>query len=229
MLLLGIIPIGAFVEPDEEELKKRESLEKMRIFSVGSFSNFLIAIISFGLLLFSPLIMSPYLSDGILIVNTQKGYPAFDVLKAQTIIYEVNFQPTRNLNEFRKAMSKIKPGEKIKLKTNAGRIDLTTVENPNKPGEAYMGIGLIPHLPGYIPQLLFWIFFINFSISLVNLLPIIPLDGGRMLKELIWSFNWKEKGRDKMFYGVITFILILLIINIWPLFKMLGDFLVKLV
>ncbi len=228
LLLLGIIPVGAFVEPDEKEFKKRKGLEKMRILAVGSFSNFIVATIFFGLLLVSPLVMSPYLSDGILIIETQEGYPAFDVLSRDDVIYEINSQPTRNLDEFKEVMLEIEPREKIWLKTNKGEINLTAVESPHDPKGAYLGIILIPHLPGFIQQLLFWIFFINFSIALVNLLPIIPLDGGKMLEELVGSFNLKEKIKKKVIYLVVTFILGLVVINMLPLLNMLAEFLAAL-
>jgi len=43
-LLAGFIPIGAFVEPDEEQLKKSKDMTKLRIYSAGPASN-LISII----------------------------------------------------------------------------------------------------------------------------------------------------------------------------------------
>lgn len=228
ILTLGIFPIGAFVEPDEEELEKKESLEKMRVFSVGSFSNFIVAIISFFLLLFSSLILGPLIGDGITVIETHEDYPAHEVLNRGAVIYEVNSISTQKVNEFKDAMKKVKPGEEVALKTNAGEINLTSVKNPNKPNEAYIGIVLMQHIPNYISQTLFWIFFINLSISLVNLLPIIPLDGGRMLKELVLAFNLREVTTSRILYGVITFLLLLIIINIFPLFGMAFDFLVKL-
>lgn len=229
LVLLGIIPIGAFVEPDEKELKKRESLERMRVFSVGSFSNFLVALVAFILLLLSPLIIGPYFSDGVTVADTQRGYPAFGVLKKGEIIYQVNSQPTRNVKEFQKVMEKIDPGRNVVLKTNQKKVNLTSVKSPEGSGGSYIGVLLMSHIPGFIHQILFWIFFINFSISLVNLLPVIPLDGGRMLKELVKSFNVEEKKGKKIIYGVITFILILVVVNMWPLFNRLGDFLGSLV
>jgi membrane-associated protease RseP (regulator of RpoE activity) len=229
IVTLGILPIGAFVEPDEKELDKGGSLEKMRVFSVGSFSNFIIAIISFSLLLFSPLILGQYISDGITVIDTQEGYPAFNVLQRGMVIYSINEKLTRNVDEFKNVISEIKPNEEITLKTNSGEIKMKTSSNPSKPDEAYIGIILTHHMPSFIHRSLFWIFFINLSISLVNLLPVIPLDGGRMLKELILIFNFKKVTTSRIFYGVITFILLLIIINIFPLFNMLVNFLTGLV
>jgi len=50
-LLYLIVPIGAFVEPDEEELKKAETKKRMRVYAVGPLANFVVALVS--VLLFS--------------------------------------------------------------------------------------------------------------------------------------------------------------------------------
>lgn len=44
-LLFFILPMGAFVEPDEEELKKIEKKKRVRMFSVGPASNLIVAVI----------------------------------------------------------------------------------------------------------------------------------------------------------------------------------------
>ena len=44
-MLLFIFPIGAFVEPDEEEMKSMARWERMRLYSAGPGSNMVIAIV----------------------------------------------------------------------------------------------------------------------------------------------------------------------------------------
>ncbi|WP_202320273.1 site-2 protease family protein [Archaeoglobus neptunius] len=51
-IILALIPIGGFAEPDEEELMSKErtrSSSRIRIFSAGVISNFLVALIAFTL------------------------------------------------------------------------------------------------------------------------------------------------------------------------------------
>ena len=55
-LLYLIIPIGAFCEPDEEELKKTKTAKRMRVFSAGPLGNFVVVLIS--ICLFSFVLMS---------------------------------------------------------------------------------------------------------------------------------------------------------------------------
>ncbi|PKK85243.1 MAG: hypothetical protein CVT48_06315 [Thermoplasmata archaeon HGW-Thermoplasmata-1] len=44
-LLYAIVPIGAFVEPDEEELKKAPRLKRMRVFAAGPTANIAVALV----------------------------------------------------------------------------------------------------------------------------------------------------------------------------------------
>lgn len=64
LLLLAILP-GAFVEPDDEEVKKLSRLSKLRIYVAGSISNLILAIISLIIIVFLTLLTISGLSIGI--------------------------------------------------------------------------------------------------------------------------------------------------------------------
>ncbi len=75
-LLLFIVPIGAFVEPDDKELEKLNRRERARMFAAGPTSN-----IIFGLLcaaIFSWIFIGSLVSaeDGILVLNVTEDFPA---------------------------------------------------------------------------------------------------------------------------------------------------------
>ncbi|MEM2918545.1 MAG: site-2 protease family protein [Candidatus Altiarchaeota archaeon] len=220
---LGILPIGAFVEPDEDEMNKKDTLTRSRIFAVGSFSNFLVAVVFLFIWYYSPILFSSF-SDGVIITGTQPGYSAYEKIKTNTIVYEINSIRVRNIAEFQNEMSKLKPMDELILKTNYGEISLIASENPKNPNSAYLGVILIPHIPEFLSETLFWTFFINFSIALVNLLPLIPLDGGRIFKEFIFSFKISKKMQERIFYSVATLTLFLIFVNILPLFRMTINF-----
>jgi membrane-associated protease RseP (regulator of RpoE activity) len=55
-ILYLILPIGAFVEPDEEQMKKTNIAKRMRVYAVGPLSNFVIFFIC--LLIFSFILLS---------------------------------------------------------------------------------------------------------------------------------------------------------------------------
>lgn len=74
-ILLLVIPIGAFVEPDEEELKRAPRRQRIRVFSAGPMSNIFFALLF--AFLFSPLVMasvSPI--PGAPIIAVEEGGPA---------------------------------------------------------------------------------------------------------------------------------------------------------
>jgi len=67
-LLFIVIPMGAFMEPDEKEVEKGSRIARMRMFSAGPVMNFLLAFIFIGL--FSGVMMNSLAAeDGPLIVT----------------------------------------------------------------------------------------------------------------------------------------------------------------
>ena len=50
ILLFLVFPIGAFVDPDMKMIKKLRTVKKLRIFSAGSFGNFILAFFGGGIL-----------------------------------------------------------------------------------------------------------------------------------------------------------------------------------
>ena len=72
-----------------------------------------------------------------------------------------------------------------------------------------------------MPNALIWVYglfvilvVLNFGIGLFNLVPIGPLDGGRMLQLVLHRIFNKEKG-NKVWYYVGMFFMILIFINIF--------------
>lgn len=75
-LVFLVVPIGAFVEPDEEEIQELTKIKRSRIFSVGPTTNILLALVF--VLLFSSVFMasiSPR-EDGLIVNSISKGSSA---------------------------------------------------------------------------------------------------------------------------------------------------------
>ena len=89
-LLYFIFPIGAFVEPDEEQMKKTKISKRMRVYAVGPFSNFVTFFIC--LLLFSFVFMSAVQPGvGLTVYEIYEDSPADELgIKKGAIITEVN-------------------------------------------------------------------------------------------------------------------------------------------
>ena len=75
-LLYLIVPIGAFCEPDEEELKKAKTKSRMRIYAAGPTANFVVVLVT--LLIFSFGFMSAVqpVADGAKIYSIDNNSPA---------------------------------------------------------------------------------------------------------------------------------------------------------
>lgn len=90
-IIACVVPIGAFVEPDEEELKTTAKMKRMRIFGVGPASNIIFAIIC--ALIFSWAFMGAIepAAEGIFINGVVKDSPADNAsLEPGMIISYVN-------------------------------------------------------------------------------------------------------------------------------------------
>jgi len=90
-VLFFVIPLGAFVEPDEEELKKSEKKKRMRMFAAGAAMNIVIALICAAI--FSMVFMGSVSSvhDGAGITHVEAGAPASTNLTEGMIITNIRF------------------------------------------------------------------------------------------------------------------------------------------
>jgi membrane-associated protease RseP (regulator of RpoE activity) len=115
-----IIPIGAFVEPDDEELKKIKNGKRMRVFAAGPLANFTVVLIC--VLLFSFIFMGGLqpVSDGVVIVTTagenDRDSPA-DIygFEKGMIIESINGTPINSYTDFFVVMNTTKAGQELEI------------------------------------------------------------------------------------------------------------------
>lgn len=227
VLMLAILP-GAFVEPDEEEIKKAERSSKLRIYAAGSVFNLMLAAIALiaviGISNFA--IPAAFDTEGVEISSVVPGSPAVGVLKEGMVLESINGISTSNFTNYQKELSSIKIGETVVLVTDQGTFSIKTEKNPNNSTRAYIGIrstvnmevsdnvaktygDQLPWTWMYLKDLFWWIFFLNFAIGTFNLLPVKPLDGGLMLEEVL-RYKLSED-QIKPFIMTISIFLILII------------------
>ncbi|NJE54437.1 site-2 protease family protein [Thermococcus sp. 21S9] len=225
LVLLAVIP-GAFVEPDEEKLSKAPLRSRLRVYGAGSMANVVTAIIT--ALILSYAITPILVPNGIQVSDVIKGAPADGVLHKGDVIIAINGQSVKTMDEFISLMNKTKPGETITLTVlRDGKelnLKLTLAENPDNPGKGFIGIrptqyvtSKVGHDNIILPLFfsLYWIYMLNIGIGLMNLFPLVPLDGGRMLDDVIKEYL-PEKVARPIRYATIGIGLFLLALNVLP-------------
>ncbi|MEK6978149.1 MAG: site-2 protease family protein [Candidatus Hydrothermarchaeota archaeon] len=214
-VFLTIIPIGAFVEPDEDELKAKERLARLRVYAAGSFGNILIAAVTFLILASS----GPFFQgDGLQISSVVPDSPASGVLEVDMVLKEIDGKSIESVQDFSAAVRDITPGQVVMIKTDRGVYQVTTVEHKDRPGRGLIGISVGPFLkegaPRYLYFSLYWILFLNFGIGLTNLAPlhfgIAATDGHHILKEVLERFLGGKGGeRLSVFISSLTLVAII--------------------
>jgi membrane-associated protease RseP (regulator of RpoE activity) len=209
LALLVLIP-GAFVEPDEEEMKKASRISRIKVYSAGSMANFLVAAVFLALLY-----GIPQVPDGIQIYDTIPGTPADEVLTDGSVIYQINGVDVTLYEQFSQELSGYNPGDTLTLQTSKGTVLITLTEHPDIEGQGYMGIRPLQHLEHFLAiETVSWIVMLNFSIALFNLFPISRvLDGGKITDELLNHF-FSEKTAQKLGTVVGGVAICILIINL---------------
>jgi len=88
VVLFGIIPVGAFVEPDEKILERKDATSQTRVLVAGSTANFISSVIFFLLFAITVLI----LKSGLVGTSADFGYQLFHFIYITTgLVFSLNF------------------------------------------------------------------------------------------------------------------------------------------
>lgn len=115
-LLMFFFPVGAFVEPDEEEMKGMKKWERMRLYAAGPGSNMVIAII-FSFLFSSVMVASlEPSSDGVLSASVVLDYGGEEAgLEPWMLITEIDNQIILNSADFSSVMNETYAGQVVNV------------------------------------------------------------------------------------------------------------------
>ncbi|HKW42879.1 MAG TPA: site-2 protease family protein [Thermoplasmata archaeon] len=118
-LIFLIFPIGAFVEPDEDELRALPRHDRARLYAAGPATNILLAILF--AVLFSSVMMASVtpVHEGVGIVGfTEGGSPSQAAgIQAYTVIIAINGTPIHSYAEFRNLMAGATAGTNVTVTT----------------------------------------------------------------------------------------------------------------
>lgn len=192
--LVPIIP-GAFVEIDEKHLSKKSKHVQLSVFSAGPFVNIVFGLLFFALLVaVQPLAENVFVSEGMRVISVADNSPAqLSGLAVGDLITAIDGRAVAYVEDFENAFSGKKPGDWVRLSTKSGsgavmlsgsksallgvQVQESRILNPalvEKHG------WLLTSMLSWLVTLLYWLFVLNLGVGLFNLVPLGPIDGGRM-------------------------------------------------
>ncbi len=228
-LILPVIP-AAFVEPDEKVIQKRPYRQQLGIFAAGPIANMLFAAAMFGLFfLISPALSAAFDSQGVELVKVSADSPAFAAgLRENDIIVGLDGVSVTVVENMTKILNISHPGDKLSIQTMNNSFIVALGANPKNASKSFLGVQTRTHLVtkaefvakygAWLPPalkwftgLIFWLFMLNIGIGLFNLLPIGPLDGGRMF-QLVCFKLFKNKATAIRIWGLVSVFFVVLIL-----------------
>jgi membrane-associated protease RseP (regulator of RpoE activity) len=113
-VLLFVIPIGFFVEPDEEELERTPPVPKARMFGAGIANNLVLGFVCFGILILLLGAVAPV--PGPIIYALQGDSPAYNAsVPLGSVIQGVNGERVATIGDVSRLLNGTKPGDSISL------------------------------------------------------------------------------------------------------------------
>ena len=240
LVFIGPI-IGAFVEPDEKDLAKRQDTTQYSTFAAGPFANVLLALLAVVLL---SLVLFPAQTK----ITEPAGFtfeeyvndasPAKTAgLMPETVITGINNKMVADYQSFGRLFQRLDPNTEVIIQTKEKDFRITTATHPDDPEQPFLGISKIRNerqlkqeyqtwavkklyaaLLWFI-DLFRWLFLLSLGIGLFNLLPLPIVDGGRIMQTTLHNLSGKERG-ERLFRRISFFFVLLLLFNlIFPYFR----------
>lgn len=227
-IVLPLIP-AAFVEPEEKQLVKRSLTAQLSVFAAGPFANIITAGIVLLLVVHvaAPISGAAFDTNGVEIVDVVDDGP-FAQAGVQTgeIIHKMESTKIDSVKNFTDALNKYDAGDIVVIKTEESAYAVQLGSHPQNETKPYLGIStkqfrevkpgfaakygtFIPRAIEWISGFLYWLFVLNLGIGLFNLLPLGPIDGGRMLKAVLERISPKKGYRIWKFVSLFFFAVIL--------------------
>ncbi|MCI0503637.1 site-2 protease family protein [Candidatus Micrarchaeota archaeon] len=209
IVLFGIIPIGAFVEPDEKRLARAEPVRQTRVLVAGPTANML-ASLAFFILLMGFFLTTADMRGGVFYVQYNDTNASANItrpLPAGTLVYEIDGIPADQIDFNAPPYG---ANESIKILTNKGEVVRMT-DSDGKIGLQMYYLGKDFMFSRYANPAMQFLYVVlglctalNFVVGTVNILPIPLFDGFRII-----DVNVKNKMVVKAIsYGALFFFIL---------------------
>ncbi len=274
-VLVAVLPVGAFVEPDEKEVEEASSHGKMRMYGAGIMNNVVIGLICFVLMAGLLGCAGPTAQPAIL--GLYEGYPAYNAsVPSVSLIYAINDVSVSSREDVSTLLNTTRPGENIRLTVqHGGELSSHDLELSSWPQElqasdsgfmgvyyydnqmlsqeipklltplgllymtalpaiAYYSEGMHPlqilisetpltdfytiPFPGFwfVINILFWCGWFNIVVGTFNALPMVPLDGGLIVKEGMERFlnRFGYARYNQYVIGFVSWLILVMLLSI---------------
>jgi len=222
--LVPLIP-GAFVEPDEKKLIAAPRKQQLAVYAAGPVMNIVTGLILMLLMftVITPFTNTFYSSDGVVVTDLMDGNPPAEKagIDIGEKITEINGQAISDPEDFSNALKETSPGDVINVVTSQTIYDVELGTNPNNQ-KAWLGVFIEQPLKAptwatyvvlWIKDLIFWLYLLSLGVGLFNLVPLGPVDGGRMFLTLLQGFTHEH--RAATIWKSVSFVLLgILITNV---------------
>ncbi len=229
----GLAIIGpffaAFVEPDEKQMKR--GIGSYSIIAAGAASNIFLFLIVLLVMSFAvaPVVNSVYRPDGVAFSSITAGSPADEAGLQTGVTYTmINNQSVLSLSDFAGVFGSVKPGEQVSIGNAESTFYVTARANPANESVPYLGVGIYNRFSGdgtlafrvvsWLMGLLSLVAFLSLGIGLANLLPVGPLDGGKLLQLVLHKASGEKKG-NRHFMRISLFFLFIILLLLTPIFR----------
>lgn len=247
-ILYFIIPLGAFAEPDEEQLKTTKIINRMRVYAAGPMANFTVAFLVLSLFSFG-FMAAVQPVDGVHVFYVVEGSPADDLnLTTATVITGLNNSSVTSITDFLRIIHNTTVNQTISIEhykngkyfhSNVTLTDLSLfTKNESDRNKSFLGIGFNPYVQGFItvlqhpfthafPQGLLLLYSLPFFGYLVGYNPIVSpytqayvITGplSQMPVEMFW-------GVVNALYWIFWLNLVVALFNVLPMIPLDGGFL----
>ncbi len=225
--------LAAFVEPDEKVLKKKRIRDQLLVFSAGPFSNIILGIFIFLIMafVFIPIQTGMTEVNGIVIASVNSSLPIGQSgLVAGHVIEKIDGTDVDDANVIIKVLKNKKPGDEVNIIANETVFSVMLAEHPEDETKGFLGISFsgydsslkneslswVYKILKWFNMLLFWTFNISIGVGLFNLLPLGPVDGGRMFHAAMLKITKNERKALRLLSLASMIVLFLIIVNLMP-------------
>ena len=223
-VFLAVFLPGGFVEIDEEDLSKRKTRTKLRVFAAGSYTNVVTWLVVFLLITNFAVSISPLYnpnSSGVLITGVVSGGGAqAGNVPSGSILTQINGTLVPSVDNLRNYLATLAPGHHLVLTMLNGQ-SYTIVTQPASGNATRATIGIFTFnyyqprasfLPVSLPfqfyNTLQWMSLILLGVALVNMLPMFPFDGARYFDTILSRLGLKNTKIARIIASSVSLILL---------------------